>query len=106
VPQEEVHAVCNPSLLGNFINQRELIKSRIVDNPQVFNSKTWMISSKEGKKNSEMLESHGKFSLILVYLWKIFIYFRKFLVNFQIFEYPFLFLFLIFASGSQEVGLW
>jgi hypothetical protein len=34
--------------VDNFINQREMIKSRIMSHPQVFNSKAWQRSLKKG----------------------------------------------------------
>lgn len=46
--QDEVHAIFNPTLVNNFINNRELIKSRLVNSPQVFNSKQWQKSKARG----------------------------------------------------------
>jgi len=48
LPIESAFAIFNPSLINNFISHRELIKSRLVNNPQVFNSKQWQKSKTLG----------------------------------------------------------
>lgn len=47
--QEEAYAIYNPTLVHNFISQRELIKSRMLNQPQVFNSKKWQRSAAKGE---------------------------------------------------------
>jgi len=67
LPIESVYKLSNPILASTFANYREILRQRMQDNPAIFNSKRWLLSSESPEIRQYAIEHFN--DLVQQYPW-------------------------------------